>query len=924
MSTTPHLYLVDGSGYIFRAYHALPPMTRPDGTPVNAVFGFSNMLFKLLKDVNEGEAPTHLAVVFDAARRTFRNDLYEDYKANRPEAPEDLVPQFPLIREAVEAFSVPSIELEGYEADDIIATLTKKAREKGFKVTIVSSDKDLMQLVDDDVVTLLDPMKSRRIGPDEVREKFGVGPEKVIEVQALCGDASDNVPGVPGIGPKTAAQLIQDYGDLESLLAHAEEIRQPRRRENLLAHAEAARLSKQLVTLDPHVPLDDWPLEALAVRDLAPGPVLAFVDANGFKSLRARLIAHLGDGIPGTSPEEAETIAVKALDYETVDSMPALARWIARIEEVGIVAVDTETTGLNPASAELVGISLSVEAGKAAYIPLRHRPRDGLDLAAETLRQIPVAEALAALRPVLEDPSVLKVGQNIKYDIAILAREGVDVAPIDDTMLISYVLEAGLHGHGLDELAKLHLGIEPVTFKAVAGRGKAQVTFDRVPVEEATRYAAEDADLAGRLHRLLKPRLAAQGLRTLYETIERPLVPVVAAMERHGIRVDRAELNRLSAEFAGKMATLEKEIHALAGEPFNIASPAQLGEILFVRMGLEGGRKSKSGAYSTSASVLEKLAEEGHELPRRVLEWRQLAKLKSTYADALAAAINPRTGRVHTSYSLANTTTGRLASTDPNLQNIPVRTEEGRRIRRAFIAEPGCRLLSADYSQIELRILAHMADVGALKQAFADGLDIHAMTASEVFGVPLAEMDPLTRRRAKAINFGIIYGISAFGLARQLDISREEAAAYIDTYFRRFPGIRDYMEATRARAREKGHVETLFGRRVHTPDINSKNPNQRGFAERAAINAPIQGTAADIIKRAMVRMLGALGAAGLENVKRLLQVHDELIFEAPEAAVAPAQPVIRETMAGACAPALTLSVPLVVDIGVGSNWAEAH
>ncbi|RMD86529.1 MAG: DNA polymerase I, partial [Alphaproteobacteria bacterium] len=854
----------------------------------------------------------------------FRNEFFAEYKAHRPEAPEDLVPQFPLIREAVEAFSVPAIELEGYEADDIIATLTRMAREKGFKVTIVSSDKDLMQLVEDAVVTLLDPMKNRRIGPDEVREKFGVGPEKVIEVQALCGDASDNVPGVPGIGPKTAAQLIAAYGDLETLLTHAGEIKQPKRRENLLVHADAARLSKRLVTLDPRVPLEDWPLEALAVRDLDPARVLAFVDANAFKSLRARVIAHLGDGVPGTSPEEAETIAVGAPEYETVDTMAALARWIDRIREAGIVAVDTETTGLNPASAELVGISLSVEAGKAAYIPLRHRPRDGLDLEDATLRQIPLPQALAALKPVLEDPSVLKVGQNIKYDLAVLAREGIEIAPIDDTMLISYVLEAGLHGHGLDELSRLHLDIEPVPFKEVAGKGKAQVTFDRVPIEEATRYAAEDADLAGRLYRLLKPRLAAEGLLTLYETIERPLVPVIAEMERHGIEVDRTELNRLSAEFAEGMARLEKEIHALAGEPFNIASPAQLGEILFVKMGLAGGKRSKSGAYSTSAAVLEKLAEEGHELPRRVLEWRQLAKLKSTYADALAAAINPRTGRVHTSYSLANTSTGRLASTDPNLQNIPVRTEEGRRIRRAFIAADGCRLLSADYSQIELRILAHIADVAALKQAFAEGLDIHAMTASEVFGVPLEKMDPLTRRRAKAINFGIIYGISAFGLARQLDISREEAAAYIETYFERFPGIRDYMEATKAAAREKGHVKTLFGRRIHTPEINSKNPNQRGFAERAAINAPIQGSAADIIKRAMVRMPGALAAAGLENVKMLLQVHDELVFEAPEAAVKAARPVISRTMEEATLPALSLSVPLVVDIGVGANWAEAH
>ncbi|GER06935.1 hypothetical protein JCM17843_12450 [Kordiimonadales bacterium JCM 17843] len=684
MTDSKHLYLVDGSGYIFRAYHALPPMTRKDGTPVNAVYGFSNMLLKLLKDVNEGEAPTHFAVIFDAARKSFRNDIYDAYKAHRPPAPDDLVPQFALIREATNAFNVPAIEMEGYEADDIIATFATRARAEGWKVTIVSSDKDLMQLVSNDV-SLFDSMKNRRIGAKEVHDKFGVIPEKVIDVQALCGDSVDNVPGVPGIGPKTAAQLIADYGDLETLLARAGEIKQPKRRENLLAHAYDARMSKKLVTLHCDVPLEDWTLDKLAVCSMEPEKLLAFADDNGFKALRARVVSHLGDGIPGTSLQEAETTEIKATNYSIVDQMADLERWIARIRDTGIVAVDTETTSLDPMRAELVGISLSVKAGEACYIPLRHRKSDGLDFGTDTLRQLPVKDALSALKPILEDPAILKVGQNIKYDMAIFANEGIRVHPIDDTMLISYVRDCGLHGHGMDELSELHLGITPTPFKDVAGTGKKQITFDLVPIEKAAHYAAEDADITGRLYRLLKPRLAEAGLLSVYERLERPLVPVLVDMERAGIKVDRAELSRLSAEFAEGMARLETEIHELAGESFNIASPAQLGHILFDKMDLKGGKKGKTGAWSTSADVLDKLAAEGHTLPEKVLSWRQLSKLKSTYSDALGKAINEKTGRVHTSFSMAITSTGRLSSTDPNLQNIPIRTPEGRRIRRAFV-----------------------------------------------------------------------------------------------------------------------------------------------------------------------------------------------------------------------------------------------
>ncbi len=929
--SSAHLYLIDGSGYIFRAYHALPPMTRADGTPVNAVFGFSNMLFKLLKDLGEEERPTHLAVIFDYSRITFRQDLYRDYKAQRPEAPEDLVPQFPLIRQAVEAFGVPAIEVEGYEADDIIATYVRRAVARGWRVTIVSSDKDLMQLVGGPV-RMLDPIKNRIIGPQQVEERFGVPPERVADVLALMGDASDNVPGVPGIGPKTAAELIRTYGDLETVLAHASEIRQPKRRQNLIEYAEQARLSKKLVTLHDDVPLDDWPLDALAVRDIDADRLLAFLDENEFRSLRARVTSYLERERPA-GDRRRSAIEVASSHYETVDDEAGLEDWVARIRDTGFVAIDTETSSLDAIRAELVGISLSTVPGEACYIPLAHRVggsgEDGrlvLDSEEEVGPQLPLAKVREALSPLLADPAILKIGQNIKYDLNVLMRAGFpEMAPIDDTMLISYVLETGLHGHGLDELSRLHLGITPVAYKDVAGRGKKQKAFAEVSLEQATAYAAEDADLTLRLHRILRPRLVDDGLDALYETVERPLLPVVAAMERVGIRVRRDELNRLSAEFAQEMARLEAEIHELAGHPFNIASPRQLGEVLFGEMGLSGGRKLKSGAWSTSAEVLERLAEEGHELPAKVLEWRQLQKLKGTYTDALAEAINPETGRVHTSYSLAATSTGRLASSDPNLQNIPVRTALGRRIRRAFVADDGMKLLAADYSQIELRLLAHIADIAPLREAFAQGIDIHAMTASEIFHVPIEGMDKETRRRAKAINFGIIYGISAYGLARQLGISREEAAHFIATYFERFPGIRDYMERTKEAARHRGYVETLFGRRIHVPDINSKNPTLRGFAERAAINAPIQGSAADIIKHAMVRMPDALGRAGLDDeVRMLLQVHDELVFEVAQTAIDRARPVITRVMEKAACPRVALSVPLVVDVGVGDNWDEAH
>ena len=915
MSDPKHLYLVDGSGYIFRAFFALPPMTRPDGTPVNAVFGFTKMLMKLVSDADADA----VAVIFDKGRTSFRNDIYADYKAHRPDAPEELVPQFELIREATRACNLPCIEHKDYEADDIIASYAQAARAKGIEVTVVSSDKDLMQLVGEGV-TMLDPMKNKLIGPDEVMEKFGVGPEKVVDVQALAGDSVDNVPGVPGIGIKTAAQLINEYGDLEELLNRAEEIKQPKRREKLIENAEMARISLQLVTLRDDVPLE-IPLNALGVKDADPEVLHPFLEENGFKSILKQLGAE-----PSSAPAPASVGEAK---YELVQELADLERWVAAANAQGMVAVDTETTGLDAMQVDLVGVSLSTGPGQACYIPLRHKAPGGgdtgeLDLAEGAApKQIPLAAAVEVLKPLLEDPGVLKIGQNIKYDALIFARVGIDVAPIDDTMLLSYVLDGGLHGHGMDDLAQIHLDHSTIKFKEVAGSGKSQVTFDRVPLEKALDYAAEDADITWRLHQSLKPRLVPEHMTTVYETIERPLVAVLTAMERAGIKVEQDTLRRMSNDFAQRIADLEGEIHGLAGREFTIGSPKQLGEILFDEMGLPGGKKGKSGAYATGADVLEGFAAEGHELPAKVLDWRQLSKLKSTYTDALQNQINPETGRVHTSYSQAVASTGRLSSNDPNLQNIPIRTEEGRKIRTAFVAEKGCQLLSVDYSQIELRLAAEMAGVEALKQAFHEGQDIHAITASQVFDVPVEGMDPMIRRQAKAINFGIIYGISAFGLANNLGIPQGEAKAFIQTYFARYPEIKDYMERTKKAAREHGFVETLFGRKIHTPTIADKNPARRSFAERAAINAPIQGTAADIIKRAMIRMPRALAKEGLK-AKMLLQVHDELLFEVPKKELKATSEVVRQVMEQACHPALELSIPLVADAGIGDTWAEAH
>ncbi len=920
----PHLYLIDGSGYIFRAYHAMAhsrkPLSRSDGTPVGAVFGFSNMLMKLLQDLEDGEQPTHLAIIFDAKGKTFRNDIYADYKANRPPAPEDLVPQFPLIRDAVRAFGLPSIELDGFEADDIIATYTRHARAENWQVTIVSSDKDLMQLLDDET-DMFDTMKNVRTHAHTVVDKFGVGPEKVIDVQALAGDSADNVPGVPGIGIKTAAELINHYGDLDSLLEKADEIKQPKRREKLIENADLARVSRELVTLDRHVDIAEK-IEDFALTPPEAEPLIAFFEAQEFRSLKVKAQHAWGGDLP---PDlESEEVEVTQKDYSCVVDEKALEEWVVACRAAGVIAIDTETTGLDATKAELVGISIATAPGKACYIPVGHGGAGG-DLLSERPVQLDKAVVLSALRPVFEDPTIMKVGQNLKYDLSILAREGVSVSPIDDTMLISYALEAGMHGHGMDELAGIHLDITPISFKEVAGTGKNQLTFDQVPLEKATDYAAEDADITLRLYKLLKPRLAKEKVTTVYETLERPLAPVLSAIEREGIKVDVGTLNRLSNEFAEGIDRLDKEIQNLAGKPFNVNSPKQLGEILFDDMALPGGKKSsKTGAWQTNVDVLEKLAAEGHTIPQKVMEYRQFAKLKSTYTDALVAQVNPATGRVHTSFHMASTTTGRLSSNDPNLQNIPIRTAEGRKIRRAFVPEDGNILIAADYSQIELRILAHIAEIDALKAAFAEGTDIHAMTASEVFGVPIEGMDPMVRRQAKAINFGIIYGISAFGLARQLDIGRKEAQGYIDAYFERFPGIRAYMDKTIEFGREHGYVETLFGRKCHIRALTEKNPMHRGFGERAAINAPIQGTAADVIRRAMIRMPGALTDAGLDSVRVLLQVHDELVFECPLGTEEAAIPVIQDTMSNACSPALELAVPLVVDCGTGQNWDEAH
>lgn len=938
MTNTPHLVLVDGSGFIFRAFHALPPMTSPEGVPVNAVYGFTNMLARLLRD----HVGTHLAVLFDASRQTFRSDIYPQYKAHRPEPPEDLRPQFSLIRDATQAFNVPGIELPGWEADDLIASYAVAVRKMGGTCTIISSDKDLMQLVGQGVC-MLDPIKQTPIGPAEVETKFGVPPEKVVDVQALMGDPTDNVPGVPGIGPKTASALINEFGTLENVLASAPDMKKSKKRDMLIEHAQAARLSLQLVTLATDVPLP-VPVEELATREPDKLALADWLDSMGFRSVMSRMgmgspagahahraaraSAHAsanGQDTPNpaqTAPAQstgpADLLSAPYAEYETVRTAEALQKWVSMAQEAGVCAVDTETDGLDPLAANMLGFSLATAPGKACYVPVRHEGT----LEALTGEQLDATQALELLRPLLEDKSVLKVFQNAKFDLLVLDHAGIDhtsIAPVDDTMLISYSQSAGLHGQGMDELSALHLNHTPITYDSVTGTGRNRIPFAKVPVEKATTYAAEDADVTLRLWHVLHPTLRTNKALALYEQVERPLVQVLATMEKNGIAVDRAELTRLSADFESRMKNMEQGIYAAAGREFNIASPRQLGEILFDEMGLKGGKRGKAGAWSTDSSVLQDLADQGHDLPVRVLEWRQLAKLKSTYTDALLK-LTSKESRVHTSFQMAITTTGRLSSSDPNLQNIPVRTEEGTRIRQAFVAPAGRKLISADYSQIELRLLADVANIPTLREAFELGQDIHARTASEVFNIPLEGMDALTRRRAKAINFGIIYGISAFGLGKQLGIPAGEAKSYIDAYFARYPGIRDYMEQVKAEARANGYVMTPFGRRCYVPGIHEKSAVRRQYAERQAINAPLQGGAADIIKRAMVRLPEALKATGLDSARMLLQVHDELLFEVDAeqaSAVAQKAKAIMEAAA-------QLKVPLVVETGIAQNWAEAH
>ncbi len=1012
-----HLHLIDGSAYIFRAYHALPALARKsDGAPVGAVAGFCNMLWRYVEGNQGPDAPSHAAVIFDKGSHTFRNDLYAAYKGHRPDMPEDLRPQIPLTREATRAFNIACEELDGYEADDIIATLARQAVEAGGRVTIISGDKDLAQLVNANVAMIRPGMQGKPdqlIDPDGVVDWFGVPPERMVDLQAIAGDSVDNIPGVKGVGAPTAALLLQAIGPVERLFDDAtreaalaeladeidgyvteletrlerkvklgskadaaaivaalsgaetgpelspaelaalaesgndEAARLQRMRERLKVlrtvapkvaqAADAVRLSKKLVRLDDATPID-FTLDDLRVRRPDPDTLLDFLNRMEFRTLTRRVADTFGadaPALPGADPaapagtDSADSgpaaPALPPMDsarHDCIRDMDTLRAWIARIHATGHVAIDTETTALDEMRAALVGISLCVQAGHAAYLPLAHgADGDGLFRgAARAEGQVPMAEALAALKPVLEDPAILKIGQNMKYDAKIFAGLGIAVAPIDDTMLMSYALHGGLHGHAMDTLADRYLNHQPIAIKTLLGSGKSAITFDRVPIADATPYAGEDADITLRLWQMFKPRLHAARVTRVYEGLERPLVPVLARMERHGIRVDRDALSRMSHAFSQKMAGLEADIHDLAGTRFNVGSPKQLGEVLFDRLGLEGGKKGKTGAYATGADVLEDLASDGHALPARVLDWRQLSKLKSTYTDALQDHIHPDTGRVHTSYVITGAVTGRLSSTDPNLQNIPIRTEDGRRIRTAFVAADGHRLVALDYSQIELRILAHVAGIDTLRAAFREGQDIHALTASEMFDVPIDQMTPEIRRQAKAINFGVIYGISGFGLARNLRIPRADAQGFIDRYFERFPGIRAYMDETVAFAKKQGRVETLFGRRIHTPEINAKGPGA-GFARRAAINAPIQGTAADIIRRAMVRVPAALD--GLD-AKMLLQVHDELVFEVADDAVDATIARVRAVMEAAAQPVLALDVPLVVDAGVGSSWADAH
>jgi DNA polymerase-1 len=927
--TVPHhVFLIDGSGFIFRAYFARAKdpkaerfQRKSDGMATEVVMHFSNMLDKYLRDTDAD----HIAVIFDASGRSFRNEIYDQYKANRREMPDDLAPQLAHVRQAADAFGVCRIEMEGFEADDLIATYARHAIEAGAKVTILSSDKDMMQLVADDRVVMRDPMTDRPIGEAEVREKFGVGPEKVIEVQALCGDSTDNVPGVPGIGVKTAAELINTYGNLETLLDHAQEIKQPKRREALIENQAKARLSKELVKLDDSVPLP-CPLSALTVKPYDPEKLFPFLDEMELRALKGRIVQRLSIAPEVVQVERAEPVVPEVPPFTTsrtyalVDTLEGLDHWIEAAHQAGVVAIWPEASAVVGSRPALAGIALGLAPGLAAYIPLGHRAAGTLDLGGTGGLSLQVV--IDRLRPLLQDPGVLKIGHDVKTAAHQLSRYGIEIAPCDCTMLMAYVLDGGQVEHAIENLVRRTFEHELKPLKELVGTGKSLIAFAEVPREAARDFAAERADATLRLHMLLKARLVREKMTAFYETIERPLVPVVAAMEDRGIKVDRSALAELSHDFARRIAEIEQAIFRAVGNEFNIGSTKQLGDVLFDKLGLPGGKKGKTGAYGTDATILEELVPL-HEVPGHVLEWRQLTKLKSTYADALAEEIDGQTGRVHTSYALAVAATGRFSSNNPNLQNIPIRTEEGRRIRRAFVAEPGHLLLSADYSQIELRLAAHVADVPELKQAFRDGVDIHALTASQVFGVPLAAMDGNTRRRAKAINFGIIYGISAFGLGQQIGVPQSEAGAYIRAYFERFPAILAYMERTKTDCRRAGYVETIFGRKCFIAGIRDANPMRRAGAERQAINAPLQGSAADIIKRAMSRIPAALARAGLK-ARMLLQVHDELLFEAPEAEADDTARVVKAVMEGACAPHCELSVPLVVETGHGKNWDKAH
>ena len=920
LKKTDHFYLIDGSGYIFRAYYALPPLSRKsDGLPTGAVSGFCSMLFKLLEDSRADDSihkPTHFAVIFDSARKTFRNDIYSEYKANRTEAPDDLAPQFEYIRKSVAAFNLPSIELLNYEADDLIATYAKKITDLGAKVTVISSDKDLMQLVSDKI-RLYDPMKSKVIGEKEVLEKFGVKPTQVIDVQSLAGDSSDNIPGVPGIGVKTAAELINKYKNLDTLLKKASEIPQNKRRETLLENKDKALLSRKLVTLKKDVPVKDNPA-SFAFKDVNKENLFTFLREMEFNRLLSQAISFYGEENTNTSNKETSKTKISKIDtklYKSILNEKELDKLIKTLNEKSLIAVDTETSSLNPLEAKLIGISFSYASNEAFYIPLAHT----------NIKSLKKEIVIKKIKPILEDPSIKKVGQNMKYDFIILKNNGIEIEPVEDTMLLSYTLDAGNNRHNMDTLSEIHLGHKTITYKELVGTGKKELSFSDINLEDATKYAAEDADVTLRLYNLLLDRLNEEKLNKIYDVFEKPMIKLLSKLEINGIKVDGIYLKRLSKKFEEKLKKIEKEIYKISGKEFNIGSPKQLGEIIYNELKIAKLKKTKKGSLATSAKILEDLALTGHKFPNLILEWRQISKLKSTYTDALQDHISKKTKRVHTSFLLAATNTGRLASSDPNLQNIPIKTIDGKEIRKAFIAERNNVLISADYNQIEMRILADMADVKELKKAFKNNQDIHSLTASQVFGVPIDKVNEDFRRKAKAINFGIIYGITQYGLAKQIAVSNQEALDFINAYFKKFPEIKDYMNSTIKTCRKQGYVNNIFGRRIHLRGINDKNFSVRSFQERAAINAPIQGSAADIIRLAMIKIDNILEEDKKNKTKMLLQIHDELIFECPKRDENKIKKIIKDAMVSiSTSDHHMFSIPLEVSINSGNNWGEAH